>query len=124
MKNKIIIIAVFAIIFAISGIEANAQRTVKTKKQTTRKVQNIRINLTENGYSPASFRLKKGIPARITFVRKTEDDCGKEVVIPAYGIRRRLPLNKPVTVSFTPRKAGTFGFACGMDMLSGKIIVQ
>jgi len=124
MRNIKIIFAVFAFIFAISAVDAGAQRSVKTNKRTAQKVQNIRINVTQNGYRPESFRLKKGIPARITFIRTTEDDCGKEIVIPAYGIKRELPLNKPVTVRFTPRKAGTFGFACGMDMLRGKIIVQ
>jgi plastocyanin domain-containing protein len=124
MKNKIIIIAVFVFIFGASSIDVSAQQSVKTKKRTTQKIQNIRINITEQGYRPTSFRLKKGILARVTFVRKTEDECGKEIVIPAYRIRRELPLNKPVTVVFTPRKAGTFGFACGMDMLKGKIIVQ
>lgn len=124
MRSKIIIIAAFAFIFAISAVDVSAQRNVKTKKRTAQKVQYIRINVTERGYRPTSFRLKKGIPARITFVRKTEDECGKEIVIPAYGIKRELPLNEPVTIRFTPRKAGTFGFACGMDMLRGKIIVQ
>jgi plastocyanin domain-containing protein len=29
-----------------------------------------------------------------------------------------------VVVEFTPSKTGEFKFACGMDMLRGKIIVQ
>lgn len=124
MRNKIIIIAVFAFIFAVSGLDASAQRTSKTQKRTAQKVQRVRINVTERGYQPTSFRLKKNIPARITFVRKTEDECGKEIVFPAYNIRRELPLNTPVTISFTPRKAGSFSFVCGMDMMRGKVIVQ
>lgn len=122
MRYKTIMIAVIAVIFAISGAaDANAQRTGKTQKQ---KIQNVTINLTERGYRPTSFRLKKNIPARVTFIRKTEDECGREVVFPAYNIRRTLPLNQAVTIRFTPRKAGTFSFACGMDMLHGKFIVQ
>ena len=123
MRNKIIIIAVFAFILAISGIGVNAQQN-KTKKRTFQKVQNVSVVLSEKGYRPSSFRLKKGIPARVTFIRKTEDECGKEIVIPAYNIRRELPLNTPVTVSFTPKKAGSFSFACGMNMMRGKIVVQ
>jgi len=38
-------------------------------------------------------------------------------------IKRELPFNQPVTVEFIPAKAGEFKFACGMDMLRGKIIV-
>lgn len=111
-------------ILFISGTDVLAQRRSGIKKTVVKKVQNVRISLTERGYQPETFRLKKGIPARITFIRKTEDDCGKEVVIPAYNIKRDLPLNQPVTIRFTPRKAGSFSFICGMDMLRGKIIVQ
>lgn len=88
------------------------------------KTQSVRVSLTESGYSPTQLRLRKGVPARITFVRKTEDGCGREVVIPAYNIRRELPLNMPVSVRFTPNRAGTFGFACGMKMLKGTLIVR
>ena len=125
MKNKAIIIALCAALLAIFSLSANAQgRITKAQKTSSKKIQSVRINLTERGYQPSSFRLKKGVPARITFVRKTEDECGREIVIPAYNIKRELPLNTPVTVNFTPRKVGSFGFACGMDMLRGKVIVQ
>jgi Cu+-exporting ATPase len=124
MKNKTTMIAMCAVVIAIFSSFASAQRATKTQKQQTKKTQSVRINLTENGYRPPSFRLKKGVPARVTFVRKTADECGEEVVIPAYNIRRFLPVGRAVTVRFTPKKAGTFGFACGMDMLFGKLIVQ
>jgi plastocyanin domain-containing protein len=119
MKNKIIIVAIFVLIFAISAIDISAQ-----KKRAAQKTQNIRVTLSEKGYQPSSFRLRKGVRARLTFIRKTDDECGKEIVLPAFNIRRTLPLNEPVTIIFTPRKAGTYSFVCGMDMLHGKLIVQ
>lgn len=119
-----IIIALCAVAIMIFSSFANAQRTQKAQKTQIKKIQSVRINLTEKGYQPESFRLKKGVPARVTFIRKTADECGEEIVIPAYNIRRFLPLGKAVTVRFTPRRAGTFGFACGMDMLHGKLIVR
>src|SRR4029077_11392762 len=93
-------------------------------KKALQKDQKVTINLTERGYNTSSFRLKKGVRARITFIRRTADECGKEVVIPAYNVRRDLPLDRPVTVTITPRKAGTFTFTCGMDMLRGEVIVR
>ncbi len=54
-------------------------------------------------------------------MRKTDENCAKEVVIKEYKSDRKLPLNEPVTVEFTPRK-GEFTFACGMDMIKGKLI--
>ena len=86
-------------------------------------IQSVTVSLSERGYSPSRFRLRRGTRARITFIRKTDDSCGQQIVIPAYGINRELPLNTPVTVSFVPRHNGTFNFACGMDMLRGSIIV-
>jgi plastocyanin domain-containing protein len=124
MKDKTTIVALCVVVIAFFSSFANAQRTSKARKQQTNKTQSVRINLTESGYKPSSFRLKKGIPARVTFVRKTADECGEEIVIPAYNIRRFLPVGKAVLVKFTPTKTGTFGFACGMDMLHGKLIVQ
>ena len=92
--------------------------------QKVQKTQRVTIALTENGYRPSSFRLRRGVPAKVTFIRKTDLTCGQEIVIPAYGVHRALPLNQPVVVSLRPRRTGTFSFACGMNMLRGKIIVN
>lgn len=107
---------VFAFAFA-----ASAQTTRKNVKPKT---QFVRVVINEQGYSPGSFRLRKGVPARVTFLRTTDKTCGTEIVLPAYGINRSLPLDQSVSVSFTPKKTGEFGFACGMNMMHGKIIVR
>jgi len=117
MKTKLFTLIFAIVVVVTTGVGALAQ-------QVAPKVQRVRVELTNAGYRPASFQLKKGIPARVTFIRKTEEDCGKEVVIPAFGIRRDLPLNTPVTVRFVPKTSGTFGYACGMDMFRGKLIVR
>jgi len=85
--------------------------------------QTATVEVNGEGFQPSSLRLKAGAPAKVTFVRKTDETCAKEVVIKDYNIDRKLPLNEPVTVEFTPRK-GEFIFACGMDMLKGKLIVE
>jgi plastocyanin domain-containing protein len=85
--------------------------------------QTATIEITSKGFAPDSLKLKAGAPAKVTFVRKTDETCAKEVVIKDYGIERKLPLNEPVTVEFTPRK-GEFTFACGMNMIRGKLIVE
>ncbi len=86
-------------------------------------VQTATIEINSKGFEPSSLKLKAGVPAKVTFVRKTDEGCAKEVVIKEYNINRELPLNEPVTVEFTPRK-GEFTFACGMNMLKGKLIVE
>jgi plastocyanin domain-containing protein len=81
------------------------------------------LEINDKGFEPSSLKLKAGAPAKVTFVRKTDATCAKEVVIKEYNINHKLPLNEPVTVEFTPRK-GEFTFACGMDMIKGKLIVE
>src|SRR5207249_8037337 len=87
-------------------------------------VQTAKIAITTKGFEPASITLKPNVPARVTFLRQTDQTCATSVVIPEYKIKRDLPLNQPVVVEFTPNKTGEFGFACGMNMLKGKVIVQ
>jgi plastocyanin domain-containing protein len=33
-------------------------------------------------------------------------------------------LNRAVEIRFTPRKAGTLRYACGMDMIAGEVVVE
>ncbi|HEU0172844.1 MAG TPA: efflux RND transporter periplasmic adaptor subunit [Blastocatellia bacterium] len=101
--------------------EAKPSHSAQTSQEPT---QSVTVTLSERGYQPESFKLRKGVPARVTFVRKVDATCGTEIVLAEYNIKRGLPLNQPVVVEFTPAKIGEFKFACGMDMLRGKIIVQ
>lgn len=82
------------------------------------------IIVNRDGYRPAAIKLRNGVKARLVFIRKTDEGCGTEIVIPAYGINRALPLNQPVAVEFTPKKSGRFKMTCGMDMFRGAIVVR
>jgi plastocyanin domain-containing protein len=115
MKRLIISIIFFVAPFSVLSVNAQTR---------SGRSQSVTINLTTGGYHPPIFRLKRGVPTRLTFIRRTDETCGKQIVIPDYNITRDLPLNKPVTVSFTPTRAGTIGFTCGMNMLRGQIIVR
>jgi|GEM_PF-732516 len=103
--------------------EAKTREEPPMRSENT-KAQTARVVLTEQGYKPDSIRLRQGIPARITFLRQAVGSCGTEIVLPDQGVKRALPLNKPVVVAFTPKESGEFIFTCGMGMLRGKIVVQ
>ena len=102
------------VLLAIQSVEA----------WSPQQVQEATIKVTEKGYEPNELRLRIGVPARLTFVRETEATCGTEVILPEYDIERALPLNEPVVIEFTPQKSGEFGFACGMNMVKGKLVVS
>jgi plastocyanin domain-containing protein len=88
------------------------------------RVQRARIEINAQGYQPANVKLRRGVPARVTFVRTTDATCVREIVLSDFNVRRELPLNVPVVVSFTPKTRGSFTFACGMNMMRGELIVR
>ncbi len=128
MKNKLAIITFCLTLVAPTFFADGAQGAQKQKRsragRNVKSVQSATVTLTDNGYQPSSLKLRPGVPARVTFVRRIEETCGTEIALPAYNIRRALPLNEPVVVEFTPDKAGEFNFTCGMGMLRGTVIVQ
>jgi plastocyanin domain-containing protein len=86
--------------------------------------QEVRVTVTAASFDPHRITLRAGAPARITFTRTSDKTCATAVVFASLNIRRELPLNVPVTIEFTPDKAGEIAFACGMKMLGGTILVQ
>jgi RND family efflux transporter MFP subunit len=87
-------------------------------------VQDVRVTVTEASFDPQRITLRAGVPARITFTRTSDKTCATAVVFESLNIRRELPLNVPVSIEFTPDKAGEIAFACGMNMLHGTVVVQ
>jgi len=73
---------------------------------------------------PDKVHVAKGEKVRLQITRKTEKTCATEIVIKELGINQPLPLNKTVTVEFTPKKAGQLKYACGMDMITGILFVD
>ncbi|MEX2583111.1 MAG: cupredoxin domain-containing protein [Gemmatimonadota bacterium] len=86
-------------------------------------VQEILVQV-QGGYDPARIRVKRGTRVRMVFDRQETSSCSEEVVFPDFGIRKFLPAFEKTAVEFTPEKAGTFDFMCGMSMLRGKLEVE
>ena len=88
------------------------------------RTQTARVVIGEKGFTPGSLKLRRGVRTRLIFLRTTDATCAKQIVLPDFNIRRALPLNQPVAITFTPRKRGPLTFACGMNMMRGQLIVQ
>ncbi len=83
------------------------------------------INVTvKGGYSPDVIVVKQGAPVRLNFYRDETSSCSEQVVFGDFGIAKELPAFKTTPIEFTPEKTGEFTFACGMNMLRGKLIVE
>ncbi|MFQ5830979.1 MAG: cupredoxin domain-containing protein, partial [Candidatus Methylomirabilia bacterium] len=86
-------------------------------------VQEVQITV-KGGYSPDIIRVRKGVPLRLSFDRQEAGDCTSRVVFPDFGASKTLAAFARTTLEFTPDRAGQFGFACGMNMLHGTLIVE
>ncbi|MGH9949869.1 MAG: cupredoxin domain-containing protein, partial [Pyrinomonadaceae bacterium] len=81
-----------------------------------------KITVSSSGYEPSSISVVNGQPVKLAFYRADSNNCGGEVIFSKLKIKKKLPVGETVLVEFTPTEAGEIAFACGMDMLRGKLI--
>jgi plastocyanin domain-containing protein len=87
------------------------------------KPRQIAIEVGADGFKPSSVDVKPNEPIELVFTRKAEKTCATEVSVPSLKIKKPLPLNEPVSIALTPEK-NEITFACGMNMLKGKLVVK
>jgi plastocyanin domain-containing protein len=86
----------------------------------------VEIKVTDSGFEPREVKVKRGRPVTLVFTRVTDHTCIKAVDIPDEGVKGfELPLDRAVSLTLTPKKAGVEAFHCtAMGMGNGKIIVS
>ncbi len=85
----------------------------------------VEIKVTEAGFEPREVKAEKGKPLTLVFTRVTDDTCITAIDIPDEQVKGfPLPLNRPASLTITPKKTGVERFHCSaMGMGNGKIIV-
>jgi len=84
----------------------------------------IKVTVSHSGFTPARIEIPAGKPARLAFTRMDAQNCGSEVVFPALGLRKALPVGKTVVIDLPAQAAGQLSFACGMGMYKGAVVVK
>lgn len=74
-------------------------------------------------FSPAELHVKKGQPVELTFDTKNRS-CAETVIFKVIDQTVQLKDGEKTVVKFTPKDAGTIDYACSMDMIKGKIVVE
>lgn len=114
MKNRIIV--ALALAMGISGgISVHAKENKKL---------NIDLVVTENGFEPNSINVKPGTEVVLKVTRKTDATCATKIHVPSQKVKADLPLNKTITVALGKLEKGEIRFACGMNMIEGKVLVK
>lgn len=82
------------------------------------------VEVTQEGFVPKEIPAKVGQPITLVVTRKTDLTCAKQIVFADLGVEKELPMNQAVEVTVTPERQGELRFACNMDMIAGKLIVE
>ena len=112
-------VVLFAGLLAIGFVRCGKNAPEATKNP----LQEIKVTV-KSEYSPDRIVVKKGRPVRLLFYREDDSECTAQVVIPDLNVKQDLALKKDTAVDFVPEKEGEFTFACGMDMMKGKLVVE
>lgn len=123
MFNFIVTIVCIALIVFVWFWFFKKREITRQKAQQKNGYQEIRVEVM-GGYTPELIILKKSVPARIVFDRKDPSACLDQIVFPDFGVHADLPMGEEYVVEITPEQTGEFGFACGMNMMHGKMIVE
>ena len=86
-------------------------------------VQQVRLHASPEGYSLSAFTVKKGVPVKILFSADQFAGCGRQLMIPAFGINKIIQGSEEAAIEFTPDREGAFPFRCSMNMFKGTITV-
>lgn len=128
-RMKTILVAAFLLVLAACNKEQPAP--LSPQKQTAQAavaddgVQTVTIVVSDMGYAPGTVELKAGVKTRLVFDQQSKSACAGQVQIPSQGVKPTdLPFGQKTVVEFTPKEAGSFNFACGMDMMKGTILVK
>jgi plastocyanin domain-containing protein len=106
------------------GVLAVAAGCAPHTKENAGGSMRFALAVTDSGFAPASLTVPAGTPVTLVVTRQTDQTCAKEIVFPVQGIRKPLPLNEAVEVPLPASPKGEIAYTCGMDMLSGKVVVQ
>lgn len=84
----------------------------------------VEILVDGQGYHPAEIHAPANAAITLTFTRPDANNCGEELVIASLDLRKDLPVGQTTEIAITTPATGELGFACGMDMYKGKIVVD
>jgi hypothetical protein len=84
----------------------------------------IHVLVGSAGFEPARLELPAGRATQVSFIRTDAQNCANELVIPALGIRRALPVGQTVLIEIPAQQSGELRYACGMGMHKAVLLLK
>ena len=87
--------------------------------------QKVSVRALNTGlYDKTEVTIKAGQPVEFTFSADKDSGCGRQLLIPKFGVNLVSQNGEPHTVTFTPKEPGVYEYHCGMNMFRGKLLAK
>jgi P-type Cu+ transporter len=112
-------------ILALAGCQAPKSDNSEAPTASTPGATNTqKFTITvDNGFSPETLEVKAGVPVEITF-DTIHRSCATEVIFEGMDLKTSLTEGQKSVLTFPAKPAGTYKYACPMNMLTGKIVAR
>ena len=98
-------------------------REVEPPSQANGDQQVVEMHVLSSGFSPATLKIKKGVPVKWVVKGDQLSGCTNKIIVPSLKISKALTKGDNI-IEFTPINSGTIPFSCWMGMVTGKFIVE
>ncbi|NXY97152.1 heavy metal translocating P-type ATPase [Streptomyces sp. BR123] len=119
--DVVVVVAAVALIGGLGWYFFGPRRAGSTRLEGG--VQRVDV-VVRGGYSPNLIKVHQGTPLELVFDRQESGECTSRVVFPDLHVSAGLPAHTRTTVRLSPDRPGSFGFACGMNMIHGTLLVE
>ncbi len=126
----VIVLFVFALVAAVplmfgaavyTPVEGASAPDFNT--QVVEGFQEITVRGEPNGYAPASFTVKKGVPVKLRFSADKFSGCGQQLIMRDFGVDLVALNGETREAVFTPTQEGVYPYRCSMNMFRGQMVV-
>lgn len=126
--SKLVLVGSLAL--ALAACEKKDSKTTKPQGKPTPAstvapdgTRIIPVSVRKVGYDPDKITVKGGEKLKLVFTRVEDTECGAQIKV-ADGKAIDLPMNQPVEIAVTAPPSGEVRFTCGMDMMTGVVVVN
>lgn len=121
--------------WALLGVNTSVLSTkdaekIEQKKEVTNDNTNLKgeqqvieMRVLNSGFSPATLKIKKGIPVKWIVKGDQLSSCTNKIIVPSLNISKSLKAGDNI-IEFIPTNSGIIPFSCWMGMVQGKFIVE
>ena len=115
---------IHVVVVALALVGCQSKKAEKPSAEPVKiEGRRIDIKVSNAGYDPNSVNVKANEQVTLVFTLTEKSECAEEVEVPSLGVKKKLPVGEPVSISLRPEQPGELKFTCGMHMFEGSILV-